>query len=190
MERRSLAAFQDKMRTKQQSVALYCELMVPATTGSSPQTDTTSQQYAETRNATSAIESSPLPTLPVAYVPRASTVSTNSKTSLTPQSRAVAIPTPRSLAPANRFADSEKAQLGGLPAKMKSTVQTNPRKDSTTPANPKLTGTSWIAVYDGLTAAIRVRHYSPGPCWPMKPVYRNHRRSSKTKTLRCCRWMM
>ena len=41
----------------------------------------------------------------------------------------------------------------------------NPRTSSQTntidSAGPKLTGASWIWVYDGLTSAIKVRHYSP-----------------------------
>ncbi|MEZ5581455.1 MAG: integron integrase [Candidatus Competibacteraceae bacterium] len=193
LERRSLSAFQEKLRTKQQpeslrqqaqqAVALYWEMMVPATTGSPSQADTASQPCTETRNATPAIAHTPSPALPVAHAPRESTGPLYSKAPLTPQRREVATPAPRPLAPLNRPPDPGETKVGGLPSKVKSTVRTNSRQDSPTAANPKLTGASWVAVYDGPTAAIKVRHYSPKTLQAYKTWIQKLQTFTKSKDL-------
>jgi hypothetical protein len=72
--------------------------------------------------------------------------------------------TPSSDAPPNKPWVSSRQLAEPRPAPWQQTVLTQPIQETPKPSpvdeSPKLTGANWVAVYDKLQAAIKVRHYS------------------------------
>jgi hypothetical protein len=164
MDRQSLPAFQEKLRAKHQpeplcqqaghAVVLYWEMVSPAAAGSHPTPDTATQQgVAETRlTAQDSLERAPSHPSPIGKPPAESLAPPPPPAKLIPPREEKA-----TLPPARQ----EKEAVGrapGAPAKPVPALSQNDRTDS---AAFKLTGASWVWVYDGLTSAIKVRHYSP-----------------------------
>jgi hypothetical protein len=71
------------------------------------------------------------------------------------------VPSPRPHTPANAPSRQEKAAIGFAHGNTEGPVQALPQDDNTDPAGLKLAGARWVSVYDRLTSAIKVRHYSP-----------------------------
>ena len=133
-DRRSLPAFQEKLRTKHQpeslrqqaghAVSLYWEIMAPAATKPHPPT----------------------------VAPPATKVHPNPGSAKPPL---------RPLAPLPPSARPNREASGRVPPTPANPVRALSQHDNKDSAELKLTGASWVWVYDGLTAAIKVRHYSP-----------------------------
>jgi len=163
-ERRSLPAFQEKLRAKhqpellcqqaRQAVVFYWE-MVSADA-------TTRPDIIETRpNFQAVLE--PGPSYP-------SPIENPSTGSLTPPSPPVWLTSAReekaklparSLAPSQPPARQKKEAVDKIPVAPTNPVRALSQNDTTDLAEIKSTGVSWVWVYDALTSAIQVRHYSP-----------------------------
>ncbi|KAB2931080.1 MAG: integron integrase [Candidatus Contendobacter sp.] len=76
-----------------------------------------------------------------------------------PQRQEIATPFPRPLTPPP--VPQEKKAIVRAPDMPANPIRTPSQNDKTDSAELKLTGASWVWVYDGLTSAIKVRHYSP-----------------------------
>jgi hypothetical protein len=70
-------------------------------------------------------------------------------------------PSPHRLSPSPPPARQDREAVGRAPGAPAHPFPTPSPNASTDSAELKLTGASWVWVYDGLTSAIQVRHYSP-----------------------------
>lgn len=155
-DRQSLPAFQEKLRTKHQpetlcqqaghAISLYWQMVSPAAAGPhAPHGTAAPLNTAENRNISRTM---------VEYGPSQFPAEKPSVGSSAPPSRS-----PVSSQPLPR---PERAMIGGAenPSSANSAraLAQNNKMES---AEYKLTGASWVWVYDRLTSAIKVRHYSP-----------------------------
>lgn len=170
MARSSLPAFQEKLRAKhqpealrqqaEQAVSLYWE-MVSSTTESGLAANANTRQNAEILNAVHearkhtfrqpSVDKCPTNLLVSPSSPIKTTLSLEKKRASLLRPFALPQPSPR---PESVMPDSAPS----VPANLVRTPSQNGAMDST---DFKLTGASWVWVYDGLTSAIKVRHYSP-----------------------------
>jgi hypothetical protein len=170
-DRLTLPAFQEKLRAKHQSeslcqqaehaVSLYWEMVSSTATEPCLAADAATQQGVETRNAALAtLESAPSQS-PVGKPPTESPLppSPTAKPTLRPEETIAR--SPHSPVPSQPSPRPEKAAVGRVPDAPANPVRALSQNDQTDSAGFKLTGASWVWVYDGLTSAIKVRHYSP-----------------------------
>ena len=173
MDRQSLPAFQEKLRAKHQpeplcqqagqAIALYWEMVSSAANGSRPPAVAATQQgVAETRLTPQAsLERAPSHPSPTGKSPTKSLAPPSPPTTLVPQRAEKSTLPPRPLAPSQLPTRQERETVGRVPDAPANPVRTLSPKDKTDLAEFQLTGASWVWVYDGLTSAIQVRHYSP-----------------------------
>ena len=174
MDRQSLPAFQEKLRAKHQpeslcqqaghAVALYWEMASPTAAGPHPPADAATQQgVVETRLTAqdSLWSSAPSHPSPMGKPPTESSAPPPPPTKLIPPPEEKATLPPRPLAPSPPPARQEKEAVGRAPGAPAKPVPALSQNDRTESAEFKLTGAPWVWVYDGLTSAIKVRHYSP-----------------------------
>ena len=133
-DRRSLPAFQEKLRTKHQPVSLR-------------------QQAGHAVSLYLEIAS------PAAMEPHPPKVISQAALVHSPPERAM--PPLRPLAPLQPPARPKREASGRVPPTPANPVKALSQHDPTASSELKLTGASWVSVYDGLTSAIQVRHYSP-----------------------------
>jgi integron integrase len=168
-DQRSLPAFQEKLRTKHQpeslrqqaghAVALYWEMVSPSAAKPLPPTNSVTRQDTVTRNAFSDVmERAPndSPVQKTSVEPRAP-LSPSAQLISQPEKMATSSPHPSAPSTVVR---EQQATLSapGAPANL---VQALSQNNKTESAEYPLTGASWVWVYDELTSAIKVRHYSP-----------------------------
>jgi integron integrase len=171
-DRLSLPAFQEKLRAKHQpeslcqqaehAVALYWEMVSPADAKPHPPESAATQQGVETRNnaAHEALEHTSS-RVPVEKPPVQSSAPPSAPTKLTFQREEMATPSPRPLVPTKPPFRPEKVAANRAQITSANPVWAPSQNDAIDSADLKLTGASWVSVYDGLTSAIKVRHYSP-----------------------------
>lgn len=160
-DRQSLPAFQQKLRAKHlpeplcqqagHAVALYWEMASPTAAGPHPPADAATQQNIVGTRLTSqaALERAPSHPSPMGKPPTESVC--EEKATLPPR------PLPASQPPARQ----DREAVSRMPRAPANPVQALSQNDRTESAEFKLTGAPWVWVYDGLTSAIKVRHYSP-----------------------------
>ena len=172
-DRQSLPAFQEKLRTQHQpetlcqqaghAVSLYWEMASPsAAKPRAPQGTAAPPSAAETRNISRAV----VERAPSQFPTEKPSVGSSAPPSLPPQISSprekIVVPPSRSPAPSQPLPRPERVMIGG--AQNPSSANSVPalsQNNKTESAEYKLTGASWVSVYDGLTTAIKVRHYSP-----------------------------
>lgn len=168
-DQRSLPAFQEKLRTKHQpeslrqqaghAVALYWEMVSPSAAKPLPPANGVTRQDTVTRNAFSDVmERAPndSPVQKTSVEPRAP-LSPSAQLISQPEKMATSSPHPS--APSTVVREQQAIlSVPGAPANL---VQALSQNNKTESAEYPLTGASWVWVYDELTSAIKVRHYSP-----------------------------
>ena len=171
-DRQSWPAFQEKLRAKHQpeplcqqaghAVALYWEMVSPASTKPHPPVDAATQQNIVGTRLTSeaALEQAPSHPSPMGKPPTESLAPSPPAKLIPPCEEKATLP-PRPPSPSQLAARQEREAVIGTPSAPANPVRALYQNDRTDSAEFKLTGASWVWVYDGLTSAIKVRHYSP-----------------------------
>ncbi len=170
-DRQSLPAFQEKLRAKHQpeplcqqagyAVTLYWELVSSSPVRPHPLEKAALQPGVETRNAVHEALDRTSSRVPVEKPPVQSSAPPSTPAQLTAQRGEVAVPLARLPAPTNTPSQPERAAANRAQMTFANSVRALSQNDRTDSAEFKRTGASWVWVYDGLTSAIRVRHYSP-----------------------------
>lgn len=172
MDRQSLPAFQEKLRAKHQpeplcqqagqAVALYWEMVSPTAAKPHPPAAVIQETVVETRlTAQASLERIPSQLSPMEKPPIESLPPLSLPAKLaSPHPEKAALPL-SPLALSQPPARQEQTTIGRAPAAPANPIRTLSPKDKTDSAEFKLTGAPWVWVYDGLTSAIKVRHYSP-----------------------------
>jgi integron integrase len=171
-DRLGLPAFQEKLRAKHQpeplcqqarhAVALYWELVSPSAARPPPPEKAAAQPGVETRNnAAREAQERTSSHVPVEKPPVQSSEPPTPLTKRIPRHEEIATPFPRPLTPPPPPVPQEKKAIVRAPGVPANPARTPSQNDKTDSAELKLTGASWVWVYDGLISAIRVRHYSP-----------------------------
>jgi integron integrase len=173
VDRQSLPAFQEKLRAKQQpeplcqqaghAISLYWQMVSPSVAAPrSPQGTTAPPSAAETRNVSRAV----VERIPSQFPAEKPSVGSSAPPSLPPQISSpcekIVAPPSRSPVPTQPLPRLERAKIDGAqnPSSANS-VRALSQNNKTEPTEYQLTGARWVWVYDGLTSAIKVRHYSP-----------------------------
>ena len=171
-DRQSLPVFQEKLRAKHQpeplcqqaghAVALYWETVSPTTAKPHPSVDAATQQNIVGTRLTSeaALEQAPSHPSPMGKPLTESLAPSPPAKFASPCPEKTALP-PSPLAPSQPPAKQEREASGRGSDAPTNPIRTLSPKDKTDSAEFKLTGAPWVWVYDGLTSAIKVRHYSP-----------------------------
>jgi integron integrase len=168
MDRRSFPAFDDKLRAKHQSeglrkqasraVCFYYEIMRSGTNGV-PEcpVDPPAQRGGERKSHPQLRETGIGPPAPHDTTP-----------SLTPRKEAVAQPSRSLSAPSGSPPRQAKTQQGSRREHDNNRETHSPSRsaaiasqNTSIPSELKTSGASWVSVYEGLSSAIKVRHYSP-----------------------------
>ena len=169
----SLPAFQEKLRAKRQpeplcqqaghAISLYWQMISPSIAEPrSPQDTAVPPRVAETRNVSRAMVDRASSQFP------AEKPSVDSSAPLSPPPRIssscekIVAPPSCSPAPSQPLLRSEKVMTDGVQnSSSVNSIRALSQNNNTELAEYKLTGASWVWVYDGLTSAIKIRHYSP-----------------------------
>jgi integron integrase len=164
MDQQSLPAFQEKLRAKQQpeslcqqaghAVSLYWEMLSPAATEPCPAVDAATPPGVETRDVTLAALESTSCQSKVRKPPPASPLPPSPPANPT-------LPQEETAAPSKPLPRPVKAVASRTRRAPANPVQALAPDDTIDSAGSKSTGASWVWVYDGLTSAIQIRHYSP-----------------------------
>ncbi len=170
-DRLSLPAFQEKLRAKHQpeplcqqaghAVSLYWEMVSPSAVRLHSPENAATQLGIETRNAAREALERTSSHIPVEKPPVQSSAPPSASVKLAPQREEMDTSFPHWLAPSQPSHRPER-----VAANRAQIISANPdralsQNDTIDSAGLKLTGASWVWVYDGLTSAIEVRHYSP-----------------------------
>ena len=171
--RPSLPAFQEKLRAKLQpeplrqqaehAVSLYWQMVAPsAVKPRSPQAIGTPQKSEVGRTAPGAAEGEPnrrpaeKPRIGIDPTPAASSADPARQ----PEGATVPFSRPSPPAPVHRFTRQETDTADGAPSLPAKFIPARSRRESAHPVGSDSTGACWMWVYDGLSSAIKVRHYS------------------------------
>ncbi len=170
-DRQSLPAFQEKLQAKHQpeplcqqaghAVSLYWEMVSSSLAKPHPLEKAATPPGVETRNTVHEALDRTSSRVPVEKPLVQSSAPPSTPAKLTPQRGEVAAPPARLPAPTNTPSQPERAAANRAQMTSANPVRTLSQNDRTDSAGLKLTGASWVWVYDGLTSAIQVRHYSP-----------------------------
>jgi integron integrase len=171
-ERGSLPAFQEKLRARQQpqslrqqaghAVALYWEMLTSAASGQPPPAETTFQRLSPSGEADQVtVQHPPSRPSPPTQAARESSAPPSPAAPPSAHRQVPVVPVSRPVELSQSPPGWEKATVGQLQDATANPDQAHSRNDSTETTVFKSTGASWVTVYDALTAAIKVRHYSP-----------------------------
>ncbi len=172
MDRPSLPAFQEKLRAKHQpeslcqqaghAISLYWKLIFPSTAKRHSPEDALPSRDVETRNTSRAMAERTRSHDPTGKPPPASPSPPFLATPLTrrPEKKTmVSSPIrPTRLQPPDQHERVVTDRAQDVPTNL---VRASSQNDTIHAKDLKSTGASWVWVYDGLTSAIQVRHYSP-----------------------------
>ena len=169
-DRASLPAFQEKLRAKHQpeplrqqaghAVSLYWELVSSSAAGPHPPEKAATPPAVETRNAAHQAREPTPSQLPVENLPIQSSAPPSALAKRTSQQENRTTPTPRRLAPSQPSVRPEEAVANRV-QNTSNPVRASSQNGALNSVDLKLSGVSWVWVYNGLTSAIKVRHYSP-----------------------------
>lgn len=170
-DRQSWPAFQEKLRAKHQpeslcqqaqhAVSLYWEIASSSAAQPVSPRDTTTQPGTEIHGATHDAPKRASSHIPLEKPLAQSSAPPSAPNQLTSQRGKVAAPPARLLTPTNIPSRPERAAANRAQMISANPVRTLSQNDKTDSADIQSTGASWVWVYDGLTSAIQVRHYSP-----------------------------